>query len=249
MDHKQGSQSRRFWISRCSCGTAVSVEASALKSGNTQSCGCLQRELEAAGGPRRTHGKAGTPEYKAWIRMKNRCYDESFIEYAHYGGRGINVCDEWRHSFETFFADIGPRPSPVHSLDRINNDGNYGPGNVRWATRIQQANNRRCSRFIEFNGQRKTVAEWEQSYGFGRNKLYWKIANGISMETAILLLQIDQEQEAEDAAEPDMDAAAEIIEEMQDAGNQQERMDSHADPLEETGEFINKRNSRKKSAK
>lgn len=99
-------------------------------------------------------------EYVAWKSMKNRCYSKSYIGYNHYGGRGITVCDRWRYSFENFISDMGDKPTIKHSLDRIITDGNYEPSNCRWATRLQQNTNNRRNKFIEYNGQTKTTAEW-----------------------------------------------------------------------------------------
>lgn len=125
---------------RCDCGSARSVIVVELRNGRSKSCGCLHREVAAAAN--RTHGMTNSPEYQAWEGMKHRCSSPNSPSWSRYGGRGIQVCAEWRDSFEAFFAHIGPRPSAVHSVDRIDNDGNYEPGNVRWATPAQQHANK-----------------------------------------------------------------------------------------------------------
>jgi hypothetical protein len=112
-----------------------------------------------------THGKTHTPEHKAWIAMIGRCYETSNTSYPRYGGRGIGVCDRWRYSFESFLSDLGPKPSPKHSLDRIDNTRGYEVGNVRWATAHEQANNRSSNRMIEWRGETKTMAEWARETG------------------------------------------------------------------------------------
>lgn len=138
-----------YWACFCDCGKTVEVLGSNLRSGDIQSCGCLRSELFAA--KKTTHGKARrgkvTPEYRAWCRMLARCHAPCNASQPNYAGRGIVVCQEWRDSFEAFLAHIGPIPSPHHSVDRFpNNDGNYEPGNVRWATRSQQNKNKRSAR-------------------------------------------------------------------------------------------------------
>lgn len=132
----------------CDCGSERAVHTFSLTSGKTVSCGCyhsdIQREVSRATGLRnRRHGRKETPEYRAWSAMKARCTDPSHPAYHRYGGRGIAVCDEWLTSFEAFFAHLGERPSRTHSLDRIDNDKGYQPGNCRWATRSEQNRNRR----------------------------------------------------------------------------------------------------------
>lgn len=96
--------------------------------------------------PREFHGLKHTPEYEAWCHMKRRCYNKNTPQYRDYGGRGITVCDKWLHSFTAFLSDVGKKPTPSHSINRIDNDGNYEPGNVNWATPSEQASNKRKPR-------------------------------------------------------------------------------------------------------
>lgn len=137
------SWGRARWICRCSCGKVRSVSGGALTSGASRSCGCYAREV--IGDQKRTHGMSrGTCEYRAWIAMKQRCSNRRLVCWKNYGGRGIKVCKRWRRSFVAFFSDMGKRPTG-RSLDRRNNDGNYSPGNCRWATvATQNRNQRRC---------------------------------------------------------------------------------------------------------
>lgn len=125
---------------RCDCGTEKNLRVSVLGVG-TKSCGCLGRETTDK--KARTHGMRNTSEYNIWTAMKQRCHNPNFRFYANYGGRGIAVCERWRKSFEAFYADMGPRPSKQHTLDRLDNDGNYEAGNVAWRTWSEQNSNRR----------------------------------------------------------------------------------------------------------
>ncbi len=122
------------WSCSCDCGNSGTVSADNLRGGQSKSCGCLIGER---------HGMAQTPEYRAWVAMIQRCHNPKMPNFKDYGGRGIVVCDEWRGSFTAFYEHIGPKPSSDLSIDRIENNGNYEPGNVRWATRLQQNNNTR----------------------------------------------------------------------------------------------------------
>lgn len=142
-----------FWHCRCSCnGVEILVRGAYLVNGHTKSCGCLRREQ------RQTHGLYKSLEYNSWHQMLQRCTNPSNHKYASYAGRGITVDPRW-HDFATFYADVGPRPSPKHSLDRIDNNGNYEPGNVKWSTRLEQQNNMRSNVFVEYLGQRMTLAQ------------------------------------------------------------------------------------------
>ena len=181
---RQDGSNRMHWLCLCDCGNTIVVRADNLKHGLTRSCGCLR--IEATGVGAVTHGMCGTPEYEIWKGIKKRCCAEDYIEFPQYGGRGITICDEWKESFEAFYRDMGPRPSPEHSIDRRDNNKGYSKENCRWATLVEQANNRRDNLYFDFDGDRKTLTEWCREFGLNYNRIrYLILKKGMSFEDAI----------------------------------------------------------------
>lgn len=125
-----------------------------------------------------THGKCRTLEYITWLNMISRCEYPNRKDFKHYGGRGIRVCDKWRDSFESFLADMGPRPFQRASLDRINTDGNYEPGNCRWATQKSQTRNKKNNRLLTIGGITKTLADWADEYGISARTVWKRLNRG-----------------------------------------------------------------------
>lgn len=166
----------------CDCGSVVIVAIRDMRSGNTRSCGCLRTEL------RTKHGFCGTPEYHIWADIVQRCENPKSPEFPNYGGRGIKICERWRQSCGEFVADVGRRPTPNHSIDRFpNNDGNYEPGNCRWALIGEQNLNTRHCRIITYNGLSLPIREWERRLNMKLNtlnarinKLKWDVAKAIT---------------------------------------------------------------------
>lgn len=147
-------QTTSKWACQCVCGNTHLVSAANLITGHTKSCGCISKE-----GNNSTHRMSNTPEYKAWLKMRERCLDENCKDYEDYGGRGIRIDPEWVDSFEKFYADMGSKPSRSHSLDRREVDGHHTTENCRWATPIEQANNKRSTERYEWCGEPMTLPD------------------------------------------------------------------------------------------
>lgn len=169
---------------RCDCGAEkTTVLLANLLRGLSRSCGCYQRDR--AGESTRTHGKSRTREHRIWCGMISRCTLVTNVKYPRYGGRGIKVCERWRRSFADFLADVGPAPSPRHSLDRIDNDGNYEPGNCRWATAVEQGMNTGKNVVLEIRGEKLCVTEWARRYGIAMTTVWNRLRRGWPPEVAV----------------------------------------------------------------
>jgi hypothetical protein len=176
-------RNRAYWLCRCDCGTEKEVLGNNMTNGSSLSCGCVRLEMVS------THGLSGQPEFWIWGNMINRCHCETNKDYFRYGAKGIRVCDRWQESFEAFFEDMGPRPSSRHSVDRIDGTKGYEPGNCRWATSKEQANNRRNNKIVEFRGESHTVAEWAEILGITYSALSQRLWKGWDVERAFTTQQ------------------------------------------------------------
>lgn len=173
---------RIMWACECECGAATTVWAHSLKSGATKSCGCRRG---AENRTRAVHGMSRTPIHEIWLGMRKRCLQPNSPNYFRYGARGITVCDRWRDSFQNFYEDMGPRPSPEHSLDRIDNDKGYSPENCRWATRKQQGNNKSNNVRFVVDGQSLTATQCAAMAKISLSGFLARIRQGWAIERAI----------------------------------------------------------------
>jgi hypothetical protein len=178
------------WICVCDCGKEVVVSGKSLRNGRTKSCGCYALEVRAKsstkhGACKNSRANGKTLEYYIWRGIIARCTNPNNKKYADYGGRGITICDEWRHDYKAFIDYIGNKPSPGYSIERINNDRNYEPGNIRWATQKEQMNNTRVNRFLTYNGKSQTVSQWADELKIPYNRIAMRLHRGNSVEKAL----------------------------------------------------------------
>lgn len=173
-----------MWNCACDCGNKCSVRGMVLRLGKTRSCGCYGRErrIEA----NKTHGLSGSPTYRSWQHMIERCTDPTDKKFHRYGGRGIKVCDRWLGSFQNFLEDMGIKPSGT-TIDRIENNGNYEPSNCRWATKWEQAWNTSQNKKIRYSGEDRCLADWAQRHGLLRSTVLSRLSRGYSMVEALRL--------------------------------------------------------------
>jgi len=164
------------WLFKCDCGNDFIAVGSTVKSGGIHSCGCVKFES-----PSKTHGLSKTKEYNSWASIIARCENSKDTSYFRYGGRGIKMCERWRNSFEFFILDMGMSPSDSHSIDRKDNNKGYDPENCRWATKKEQALNRRSNNRIEIEGVTKCVTEWCEHFGISWHTYKTRKRNGVPL--------------------------------------------------------------------
>lgn len=161
------------WKCQCSCGNIKIVQGGHLRTKHTQSCGCIHKECQKK---RLTkHGMCGTPEYRSWYHMLDRCYNPNDSEFKNYGARGITVCNEWRNGFSGFYNDMKKKPSPQYTLERIDNNKGYFKENCRWATWKEQSLNRRNNHRVKLHEWDLTITEWAQFVGLKPHVIFQRL--------------------------------------------------------------------------
>lgn len=169
---------RRLLCLCLACGTEKNIRIVTLRNGHSQTCGCSRISHRMS--------YEGLPEYTAWRHMLGRCLNPQDRVYYNYGGRGIKVCERW-HDFALFLEDVGKRPTPEHSLDRHpDNNGDYEPGNIRWATPKEQARNRRDTKMLTYNGETKSLSEFAEEYGIKHVTLTHRLRRGWTVKQALI---------------------------------------------------------------
>lgn len=187
--HNPSGKRAAKWTCVCTCGKTLDVLAANLSAGKATSCGCLRSEQKSEAWMRHGHAsgkidgkRQRTGTYRSWMAMRERCLKNTHRQFQSYGGRGITVCEAW-NTFENFLADMGERPEGT-SIDRIDNDGNYEPGNCRWATSSEQGNNRRTCRMLEIDGETLSVALWSKRSGIDARTIIQRLNRGWTEERA-----------------------------------------------------------------
>ena len=177
---------RVYWRCECDCGNKIDVRSDGLTTGQTKSCGCLHREIVTK--VNTTHGKCNTRLYDSWTDLKQRCYNKHNKRYKDYGGRGIEVCDEWRNNFQAFYDwAMSNGYNDSLTIDRIDVDGNYEPSNCRWATLKQQLRNTTRNKYITINGMTHCLSEWCEILGLKDGTVRSRLRYGWSIEKALEL--------------------------------------------------------------
>lgn len=176
-DPPNGSSDPQAWrLCRCDCGNEKTIRGQSLRLGVSTSCGCFRREHLSV--IRSTHGGSKWPEHYIWLAMKARCQNPNNQAYERYGRRGIKVCKQWTTSFSSFIEDMGRRPTAKHTIERIDNSKGYSPKNCRWATRAEQAKNRRSNRLVTIAGETRLFSEWCLHFGLNRSTAQSRLTYG-----------------------------------------------------------------------
>jgi hypothetical protein len=174
------------WDCKCDCGNIHNATGKSLRSGKCKSCGCLADETR--GDAIATHGycRGGKrAEYHVWRSMKERCSNPNNKQYSRYGGRGIKICKRWFNSFAFFIKDMGDKPSPGMTIERINNNGGYNPKNCKWATWSEQQNNKSTTRFLVLNGRKETIKQWSEITRIPYQAIVTRLYRGWSEERTL----------------------------------------------------------------
>jgi len=187
-DTNRNGRADRWLRCVCECGNSGEYQLRKVVSGHTSSCGCLVHDTVKVLHLKHGETKDGvvSAEYEIWTGIIDRCCNPKHSAFHHYGGRGIRMCNRWRNSFEAFLHDMGRRPSGRHSIDRINVDGDYEPGNCRWATIKEQRRNTRVNRRITIDGETLCVIEWAERVGIDQSVIRHRLASGWDERRAVL---------------------------------------------------------------
>ena len=180
---RKSGEVEKAWRCRCDCGNESIVTPTRLSIGTSRSCGCLQREITAQ--LKASHGKCGTKEYRSWAKIKQRCLNPKHKHFKNYGGAGITISCGWRDDFQAFLDHIGPAPTDAHTVDRIDNSRGYEPGNVRWATKEQQARNTSKNIWVNVNGERLCLEDAASASGLKSITVTSRLRRGWDIQAAL----------------------------------------------------------------
>lgn len=181
---KSSDIGKRIWVCVCDCGNTTEVLSDSLRRGNTRSCGCTNRTNLV--NRNTTHGLSKSRLYHIWRRMKQRCNDANTKDYANYGGRGITICNEWKDDFLSFHDWATKNGYDADkSIDRIDVNGNYEPGNCRWADMKEQASNKRNNRKISYKGETHTLAEWSRITGIDTSLIRYRLKRHMELSKVL----------------------------------------------------------------